>query len=1070
MSGPAYVASAASAEGSASVTIPSSLAAGDLAVAFSADESSTAPAAPSGWTVERRDGPAGGLYSSVMYKWLVSGDPGSTISFPSSIGVIVVGYSGVPEANASISSVGSVDAAASSDQTNTVTTTYEVGALARGALQQAASSAPISSSNPAPTITSFCSGGSAGGPTAAWAQTLGGSTAGFTATTNADGPWIMQALVVGTPSAPDAPTLSAPGNASYIDVSSGVTLSGVYNSTDGANQNGYAARIKVSGAASYSYYNAATNALQSTLVFNTVSTSPGGTFSAALPAAAVSNGKVYNWSLASQEALASLQGPFASDFTFSAQAGPTIIVDGPTGTIGSAQPDVTYTGTPSSGSQILDYRVVVYSSDQYGASGWTPPAEAQGSTVTTPNTWDSGVVSGNPTSVQVGTPLDNAVSYRAYVNLEETNSVWGDWQYTSFTVSFDPPATPTLTATPDTDPTTGAPRVALAIQGHDNLLSADDASFEGGVGTWGSGFISTAAQTTAESLDGTHSLAVTSTGTGTMSNRTALSDAPVVASAPYVVFARSRANTTGRTCYVESQWFDSSGSTISSLDGPTTSDTSSGWTAAVGAGAAPTNAAAADVQVYWENVVSGEEHFIDEAGLFPGSPGYEQQVLLDGAVALWPLGESSGATQVSDLATETEDATPGAGIAFGQPGPLGTFPGRTTADFPGNASITIPNGLLNAFPLTLEAWIKTPGTGVSDVWQWILSSNPASGNSVWWGTTGGALDYTVSVGHDNHAGDQGLTDNAWHHVVTTIDASGNLTHYVDGAEVGTFAGVVAPATGTSADIGQRGAGVEYWHGNLAEVAIYHSVLTAQQVKAHYDLATVQPAGGAVNTWTRGGLAGTTTAQVQFSDDGGTTWADVRNASVANPLALPSPSQQATVSDYEATPTVTRQYRARVSSGSLTSAWSEVQEATIPGGGGWWELDPTDPSTAVNAQVRDMHPIVTEQSSAHLVLGQQTPNVIASAMGGVDGVVTFETFDSATYIGLTKLLTSQKTIFLSNPYGTDVGVAYVRFGPASGAMTTGMGSKTKHSQLHPSTAAATHHTTRVTWVAQPRPAT
>jgi hypothetical protein len=136
--------------------------------------------------------------------------------------------------------------------------------------------------------------------------------------------------------------------------------------------------------------------------------------------------------------------------------------------------------------------------------------------------------------------------------------------------------------------------------------------------------------------------------------------------------------------------------------------------------------------------------------------------------------------------------------------------------------------------------------------------------------------------------------------------------------------------------------------------------------------------------------------------------------------------------------------------------------------GFWEFDPTDLTTAVSAQITAFNPQVTEQSAAHMVTGQKTLNVIANAMGGTDGAATFETFDRASYDGLQALLNSQATMFMSDPFGDNQGVDYVKFGPESGGMSTGLGVKAKSAQLQPSTSAAPHRLTQVTWVAQERP--
>ena len=195
---------------------------------------------------------------------------------------------------------------------------------------------------------------------------------------------------------------------------------------------------------------------------------------------------------------------------------------------------------------------------------------------------------------------------------------------------------------------------------------------------------------------------------------------------------------------------------------------------------------------------------------------------------------------------------------------------------------------------------------------------------------------------------------------------------------------------------------------------------------------------------------------------------VRNASPSNPLVLAGGALA--ISDYEVVPKVAYTYTLQVvlnTGGVYTaSAFVTSGSATVTTTG-WWELDPNNPAGAFNAQLISWNPVVTEQSTAHLVTGQATPNIVASTMGGQDGQGTFETFDPVTYANVQSMLTSQTTYFVSSPWGaTDSG--YVRFGPQTGGSSGGNGNKVKDSTLLPSTYAGMHRTVAVTFVAQPRP--
>jgi hypothetical protein len=205
-------------------------------------------------------------------------------------------------------------------------------------------------------------------------------------------------------------------------------------------------------------------------------------------------------------------------------------------------------------------------------------------------------------------------------------------------------------------------------------------------------------------------------------------------------------------------------------------------------------------------------------------------------------------------------------------------------------------------------------------------------------------------------------------------------------------------------------------------------------------------------------------------DGTNTY--VRFASPANPGTYPISGAFAVV-DYEIIPSVFYTYTAQVlyipttanealASASLSTSAQSVTTA------GWWELNPLLPTTqAVFAQAITWEPQVTEQSAAHLVMGQSVPNVVANVMGGLDGQATFQTFSPQIYAVLQAILQSQQTIFVSSPWGpTDS--AYVRFGPQTGGLSTGTGNKVQDSSLMASTLNNMTRTTDVTWVAQNQP--
>ncbi len=224
--------------------------------------------------------------------------------------------------------------------------------------------------------------------------------------------------------------------------------------------------------------------------------------------------------------------------------------------------------------------------------------------------------------------------------------------------------------------------------------------------------------------------------------------------------------------------------------------------------------------------------------------------------------------------------------------------------------------------------------------------------------------------------------------------------------------------------------------------------------------------GTVSTWTRGGLVGSTTVAILRSDG-----LYVRSASTANPASLPASSQAVTVYDYEATPGTTYTYQAVVS-----AVLAPGQVASSPAGTsstvsvslrlGFWFIDPTNYSSAVDPMVTTWNPSQTEQSSGNQVLNQTTQNVVAGAMGVMDITASASTFSAAVHQAMVSLTTSQKTIFVSDPFGLSY---YFRLGPQPGGMSSGSGNKTHDTQLNQSIASAPYRTVAITGIGQARPA-
>jgi hypothetical protein len=506
-------------------------------------------------------------------------------------------------------------------------------------------------------------------------------------------------FAISAQAAPLAPTLTAPANASYQDLAAGATFSWTYNAgTAGNTTTGYSLRRKISGAGSYEYWNVGTGAWQATQVWNNT-TATSVTFAAGLWA----DGNIYNWSVASQDQGG--QGPFATDFTVDASAPPAVTVIAPTGTTNSASPTVSWSDTLAGGASQTGYRIVVES----GGFGSTP-----GSGVTA---WDSGVTSSAAPSAAIPVALNNATTYRVFVQVTETGGQSSAWGFSTVTVAFDAPAAPTVTAVWDN----ANARTVLNVQGRDNLLTTDDASFETTAGTWTAQTNCTVARSTTQAMDGIAALAMTSSAAGSMTARTAqgTSGYAVMPSKPYSILASFRANTAGRTCTVTVNWWQASGaaSTIRTADTSTgIADTATGWvtTAALNV-TSPSDAAFASISVtVAATAAANEVHYLDQVDIGPGTAAPWTRGGLAGAdtfAVQRSYDQTTWTTIRTAVAATVDSAADQTATVYDYETPASTqVYYRAIASFGASTSLvtSAPSAVVNVTPTMTSWWIKDP--------------------------------------------------------------------------------------------------------------------------------------------------------------------------------------------------------------------------------------------------------------------------------------------------------------------------------------------------------------------------
>ena len=263
--------------------------------------------------------------------------------------------------------------------------------------------------------------------------------------------------------APLAPTLLSPPATAYIDATQVRTFSALYNANDSWPMSAYALRLQINGVSAYAYWNAVTQALQPAEVWNAVTPAlaNGGTISVVLPAYTLLNGLTYNFSFATQESGADLDGPFAVQESFTAQAAPVVTITAPAAiAVGTATPTVSWSNVLAPGTSQTFYDIII----ETGSFGTVPGLGTQ--------VYTSGVVASSATSAATGT-LSQPGLYCAFVSVIETGGQASEYGSRIFVCEATAPPTPTwISATAGNDPITGAPRATL-------VLSVSDTGFTG---------------------------------------------------------------------------------------------------------------------------------------------------------------------------------------------------------------------------------------------------------------------------------------------------------------------------------------------------------------------------------------------------------------------------------------------------------------------------------------------------------------------------------------------------------------------------------------------------------------
>ncbi|MFJ7159803.1 LamG-like jellyroll fold domain-containing protein [Streptomyces sp. NPDC101118] len=226
-----------------------------------------------------------------------------------------------------------------------------------------------------------------------------------------------------------------------------------------------------------------------------------------------------------------------------------------------------------------------------------------------------------------------------------------------------------------------------------------------------------------------------------------------------------------------------------------------------------------------------------------GSQAYADAVRASAPVNYWRLGDTSGASAADEVSAGGNGSYRD-GVTLGSVGAfLDGDDGAVTLDG-SQGVVTVPGeSLAGATSLSAEMWFRTDKAGGALLGMQagpVEGGNPGMYNPsllidsdgrlrghLWDGTRGWPVMGSPAK----------VNDNAWHHVVITGGPAGQKL-YLDGAQVGSRTGAVAPETlqyvflggGYSGpDWDGQTQGVRYFKGQLDEAAFYRKELDAQTV-------------------------------------------------------------------------------------------------------------------------------------------------------------------------------------------------------------------------------------------------
>ncbi len=223
---------------------------------------------------------------------------------------------------------------------------------------------------------------------------------------------------------------------------------------------------------------------------------------------------------------------------------------------------------------------------------------------------------------------------------------------------------------------------------------------------------------------------------------------------------------------------------------------------------------------------------------------FADEVLADGPIGFWRLGEARGSVAVADASGNGNNGTCSGGVTLGQPGLRG---GDTAALYDGSTGriVVLNSNSLNPANLTIEAKVRWDGP--NDLYQRIVekSSFPELAQYGLGILPNGHVRVELRTSSAPASVDVDSTavvaQGAESHIVATYDGTGIRTYLNGVLDSETRApGSISPKPPTPLNLIESGVGIgnqtqrdRPFNGLIDEVALYPAALSPERVLAHY---------------------------------------------------------------------------------------------------------------------------------------------------------------------------------------------------------------------------------------------